>query len=47
MALLDVPLSEIQDFVVSLARQGGQLIIAANPSSFDNLSKKNSMSLAL
>lgn len=35
-------LREICDYLVELAKEGGQIILAAEPSSFDNTSKKNS-----
>lgn len=45
MGSLQVPVFEIRDFVVDLAKQGGQIILAAKPSDFNNSSKKNSASL--
>ena len=39
----EIDLQDICDFLVMLAKEGGQLILNANPSSFDNAPKKNSM----
>jgi hypothetical protein len=42
-AMAGPDLREICDYLVELAKEGGQIILAAEPSSFDNTSKKNSM----
>lgn len=35
-------LFEIRDFLIEIAKEGGRIILSANPSSFDSTSKKNS-----
>ncbi|KAJ4356500.1 uncharacterized protein N0V89_004534 [Didymosphaeria variabile] len=43
MSSLHVPLSEIRDVVMDLAKEAGQIILSANPSEFDN--KKNTVDI--
>jgi len=39
--MADFELFEICDYLIEIAKEGGQIILSAQPSSFDNTSKKN------